>query len=254
MQGKPGNALSAGTARPAAFSRAFWLLLEVAAGSSASDHTKTIRERLKQLMDLYKVSRYRLTPTGDLLVDPRQSRGGQPNRTETTVHTGSGARGGKGGTAGGVYSVFQKRDGMPGESFRPDPFPEVQWVSVEDKTREPGDIEDRAARYLIDQNVLFINADFRVFNDMISRWAREFDGQAGVKDIIKEAVRSWFEQALTETVIGVQALKDSKEWSVEEIERALSEEALTACVMARYHVHNSVKRELGSKLGKLATA
>jgi hypothetical protein len=230
------------------------LMEEVAAGSSASDHTKTIRERLKQLMDLYRVSRYRLAPSGDVLVDPRQSRGGTPNRTETTTHPGSGSRGGKGGTAGGVYSVFQKRDGMPGEAFRPDPFPEVQWVSVEERTREPGDIEDRAARYLMDQNVLFINADFRVFNDMILRWAKEFAGQAGVKDIIQEAVRGWFEQALTETVIGVQALKDSKEWSIEQIQTALSEEALTACVMARYHVHNSVKRELGSKLGKLATA
>ena len=229
------------------------LMEEVAAGSTASDHTKTIRERLKQLMDLYKVSRYRLAQSGEFLVDPRQSRGGAPNRTETTAHSGTGGRGGKGGTAGGVYSVFQKRDGVPGESFRSDPFPDVKWVSIDEGTREPGDIEDRAARYLMDQNALLINADFRVFNDMILRWTKEFAGQAGVKEIIQEAVRGWFEQALTETVIGVQALKDSKEWSVEQIQIALSEEALTACVMARYHVHNSVKRELGSKLGKLAT-
>lgn len=69
-----------------------------------------------------------------------------------------------------------------------------------------------------------------------------------------DAVRNWFEQALIKTVIGVQALKDSKEWSIGDIDKALSEEALTAAVMQRYHVSNSVKRELGSKLGKLATS
>ena len=40
-----------------------------------------------------------------------------------------------------------------------------------------------------------------------------------------------------------------KEWTPDEIGRALSEEALTACVMQRYHVHLAVKRELGAKIG-----
>jgi hypothetical protein len=41
---------------------------------------------------------------------------------------------------------------------------------------------------------------------------------------------------LLETVIGIQALRNSREWSFEEIEKALSEEALTAAVMQRHHV------------------
>ena len=52
-------------------------------------------------------------------------------------------------------------------------------------------------------------------------------------------------------VIGVQALKDAKEWSKDDIFKALSEEALTASVMQRYHVNHAIKRELGSKLGRL---
>jgi hypothetical protein len=67
-------------------------------------------------------------------------------------------------------------------------------------------------------------------------------------------VHGWFEQALVEAVIGVQALNGSKEWNVAQIETALSEEALTLAVMPRYHVYNSVRRELGSKLGKLSQA
>ena len=152
-----------------------------------------------------------------------------------------------------MYSVFLKKDGVPGKAIHPDVFPHVQWVSVKDGTRNPGDIEDRAARFILEQNVLQINADFRVFGDMIALWVREVGPKAGVAEIVQDAVRNWFEQALIETVIGVQALKDSKEWSIDDVDKALSEEALTAAVMQRYHVNNSVKRELGSKLGKLAT-
>jgi hypothetical protein len=46
----------------------------------------------------------------------------------------------------------------------------------------------------------------------------------------------------------------SKEWSQQQIQAALSQEALTAAVMQRYHVNNSIKRELGAKLGKLQAA
>ena len=38
-------------------------------------------------------------------------------------------------------------------------FPEVKWVSVATGTREQGDIEDKAARYLPEQHMLLINAD-----------------------------------------------------------------------------------------------
>jgi hypothetical protein len=72
-----------------------------------------------------------------------------------------------------------------------------------------------------------------------------------VRSTVAAAVHSWFEQALVEAVIGVQALNGAKEWNINQIEMALSEEALTLAAMPRYHVFNSVKRELGSKLGKL---
>ena len=74
------------------------------------------------------------------------------------------------------------------------------------------------------------------------------------RNTVEDVVRTWFEQALVETVVGVQALAGSKEWDQQAIQAALSEEALTAAVMQRYHVNNSIKRELGSKLGKLQAA
>ncbi len=231
------------------------LMEEVAAGSSASDHSEAIRERLKDILDLFRVSRYRISPAGPVLVDDaRRTRGGVPReRTSPAIEAG-GRSGTEGGAAGGVYSLFQKKNGVPGKGVRSDVFPEILWVSLAEGTREAGDIEDRAAKYLPEQNKLLVNADFRVFGDMIERWTQAYDRKPGVREIVQESVRGWFAQALVEAVIGVQALKDSKEWSVEEIERALSSEGLTATVMSRYHVNNSVKRELGTKLGKLQSA
>ena len=127
-------------------------------------------------------------------------------------------------------------------------------MSVKEGTRSNGDLEDRAARFLLDTNHLIINGDFRVFTDMIEKWNRDLSEGAAVNEIVTKAVRNWFQQALEETVIGIQALQKSKEWTDEDILKATSEEALTAAVMQRYHVYNSVKRELGSKLGKIQTA
>ncbi len=234
------------------------LMEAVAAGAKADDQGESIRERLKEILSLYKVSRYRPAPSGDVLIDEeRRTRGGdlQVVREPTHRQRGGSARSGtQGGAAGGVYSVFLKKDGAPGKTVRPDVFPDIIWVSIKNGTRDQGDIEDRAAKFLVEQNTLLINADFRVFADLIDHWVLEYGDKPGVREVVEKSVHDWFAQALVETVIGVQALKDSKEWSVDQIDRALSEEALTATVMSRYHVNNSVKRELGAKLGKLQVA
>ena len=229
------------------------LIEQKAASASVADHSKTIRDRLKQILDLFKVSRYRPAIDGDVRIDDQATvRGGQPQRRDTTTTgAGTGHGGTEGGAAGGVYAIFQKEGGVPGKKVQSDPFPEVQWVRLKDGTRELGMIEDRAAKYLSNQNTLLINADFRVFTDMVNKFLKDLGGNPALIDSVEDAVHNWFEQALVETIIGVQALRHAKEWSPENIDAALSEEALTAAVMQRYHVHNSVKRELGSKLGKL---
>jgi hypothetical protein len=228
------------------------LIEEVAAKAAGESQSDSVKDRLKEILDLYRVSRYRALSSGDVTIDPTsRTRGGLPQNRGGSAGGGGGRGGAGGGTAGGVYSVFMKKEGEPGKAVRVDPFPDVIWVSVKDGTREPGDMEDRAGRYLFEQNKLIVNADFRVFADMTERWTKQYARQPGIRDVVEQSVRSWFLQALVETVLGVQALKDSKEWTVEDVERALSEESLSAAVMARYHVNNCVKRELGTRLGKL---
>jgi hypothetical protein len=227
----------------------------IAAKATETDHSKSIRDRLKAMMDLFKVSRYKPLESGDLrLGDPIPGAGGLlgrgdggPGRSRDGT---SKPRGG--GAVGGVYSSFLKADGVPGRDTHPDMFPKVVWVSVTEGTREPGEMEDKAARYLEEQHLLKINKDFRAFADMIQHWVDVYTQQtgpmSGLRELVRESVHSWYEQALTETIIGLQALKGSKEWPTDTLQAAWSEAALTAVVMQRYHPYNSIKRELGTKI------
>lgn len=226
------------------------LMDEITAGATSSDHQKAIRERLNSIRELFKFSRYRHTPLGDKLVDV-ETPGGKP-RTAHEARTGKGGvAGGSGGRAGNIYALFLSDDGQPGEAIASEIQPKVKWVSVEDGTRTSGFLEDRAAKFLPEQNLLQINGDFRGFNDMVSRWCAMYSHVSGAKREIVDACREWFEQALVETVLGVQSLKDSPQWTVEDYANCLSEEALTAAAMPRYHIDLAVKRSLGAKLGTL---
>jgi hypothetical protein len=227
------------------------LVDEAAAASSATDHKDAIRDRLKQMADLFRLSRYRPTPVGEFLIeDETPRRGGRPLIEELERRRGrKGHPGGRGGRAGDVYAVFATESGTPAEKARTDPYPDVMWVSSKDGTRDPGFLEDRAAKYLPEQNLLQINADFRVVMDMIERFAKLYLNVAGARTTIEEAVHEWFEQSLIETVLGVQSLEGAREWSVEDIGRALSDEALTSAIMPRYHLDFAIRRTLGSKLG-----
>lgn len=233
-------------------------------GSSSfdQDHVKSIKERLKGIIDLYKVSRYRPNPQGIYLSDessraptgPSSDSGHKGKGGGGVVRTASGgdAVGLRDGELGNIYHLFEKKGGVPSDKAETDPFPVVQWVSLRDGTRDENEMEDRAARYLPEQNILRVNADFRVFTDMVRRLCKERkDAPDGTIDgVVTDVVHTWFEQALIETVIGLQQLKGSKEWGPDPMDVALSEEALTATVMQRYHVHNQCRRDLGAKLGK----
>lgn len=231
------------------------LMDDVAGASGASDHKHSIRERLKQIRDLFRITRYRPIRTGKLRIDEENLTVGGKSKEDSeegeNPTAAIGRQGGKGGRAGDIYSLFLAAKGVPGEELRVDVQPEVRWVSVTDGTRTPPDLEDRAAKYLPPENMILANGDFRVFTDMIDRWCKQYSHVPGARETVQDVVREWFEQQLIETVMGVQALRDARQWSVQEIDKSWSEEALTAAAMPRYHIDIAVKRALGAKLGTL---
>ncbi len=228
---------------------------EVSAGSTASDHKQAIRERLRQIRELFRLSRYRPTPRGSELAEEANGAGGRSrDSADTKEKAGSTTSGSRTARAGNIYGLFLAADGVPADAVNSLIEPDVDWLSATDpkcKPRGPGLLEDKAAKYLIEQNKLLINADFRVFTDMADRWCERYTHTSGARDVVTDVVREWFEQALIETVLGVQGLRDSKEWDIDAIRNALSEETLSAAVMQRYHVDVAVKRALGAKLGTL---
>jgi hypothetical protein len=224
----------------------------IAAGSSSKDHRKAIRERLAQIAELFRIPRYRPARAGERELD-EPSVGGAPaerkQRKRRTAKPGT-----SGGKTGNVYALFQRPGGPNREDVDPKALPDihVDWVSVEDGTRTPPYLEDRAAHYDQRHNRLEINADFRGYVDMLRRWRRRYGKVAGAQAFITDTVAQWFEQALTETVLGVLALRGSEYWAEQAVADALSEEALSAAVMQRYHLDVTLRRELATKLG-LAT-
>ena len=174
---------------------------EKAAAITEKDHISNIKDRLKYVMDLYKVSRYRPAPAGVYLSDESSavrvgrfpSSGAKSQGDGGMGHeVGAASKGQRDGEVGNIYHLFEKKGGMPSDKSAADPFPVVKWVSIENGGRTSDDgMEDKAGTFLRDQNTLLVNADFRVFTDMIARLCKEKEAGPGpaLKDVAE--VHQW---------------------------------------------------------------
>ncbi len=125
----------------------------------------------------------------------------------------------------------------------------------EKSNRDPSFIEDRAAHYAKEANFLSINADFRIFDDLITLIEIRNPGVPGGWHAIEERVRGHVETSLTETILTFQSISGSKEWPENAVNEGLSEEALTAAVLPRLHIVHAVEAELKLKgMSRLVTA
>jgi hypothetical protein len=229
------------------------LMDTVAAGAATTENANSIRERLKQIRELFKFSRYRPTPDGKHSIDDTfVNTGGANDDGGASGEGGAGGRGKrKSGRAGDIYALFADSGNTPAEEVGGFADPIVKWVSVRDGSRTGDFLEDRAAKFLPQANTIQANADFRVFTDMIDRWRKFYGQSSGVEATVESVVKEWFQQQLVETVLGALALRKSGNWSEVEVEALWSEEALTSAVLPRYHIDVCIKRSLGSKIGTL---
>lgn len=130
-------------------------------------------------------------------------------------------------------------------------IPVAHWVSLKDGTRDSAEdgLEDRAAKFLEGQNTLLINADFRIFQGMVKTFEREYKNIPGADVVIQSVAREWFEQQLTEVVMGAYAFHKSPQWQEDDIKGLLSPVALTTAVLPRFNIREKMSRELGLQLG-----
>lgn len=227
---------------------------QIGAKAGEKDHRKAISERLKQIRDLLRFSRFKPAQDGTSSIDPESLMQGGEASSHGTTTEGSKAPGNKGGRAGDIYALFAESGAVSADPVNSFDEPRTQWVSIEDGTRVALDLQNRAAKFLLQQNLLMINADFRVFTDMVDRWTDAYRNVPGARMSVKEVVHEWFEQQLVEAVMSARALKSTGKWSLEELESLWSESALTAAVLPRWHIDQSIKRNLGVRLGSLKHA
>jgi hypothetical protein len=221
----------------------------ILAGADTGNYEENVKRRWKEIKELFQLNKYRKTRSGDLTVDGINP-GGNERRLDGTRPAGTNSsRKGSGGGTADLYAAFISEEGEAGELVTRDSnLPKTTWISVEEGTRENGDLEDRAARYSREENTIYINRDFRVFEGLRTASSESYPHASEVD--VKRSVEEWISLQLTESVMGVLSLQGSPEWSdVATIDTALSSEALTAAVMPRYATYSLIKRQLGSVVG-----
>lgn len=205
-----------------------------------------IRDRIKEVLHLFPVPKYVRKPDGHSELDDQDAFGA---RKESSARTSD-------GTAPGSCSPSPRRpraarglkpQGPRGDRASDKDLPRTHWKYAGDRSRAPGEMEDKAATYDAATNTLFINGDFRGFIAWIDFFAAQYPSVAGVREEVKRQVELWWVQALLEAVIAHREYSLSPHWSGM---RELSEEALTTAVLPRYHLFNALKRGIRTTLGQ----
>ena len=218
-------------------------------------HGESIRERLKNIRNFFKISRYKKHIHGVETLDPMSETKGKTGSGQTNNHSSGGRRMNGGGSGAGtleeILYAARKIDGERAEAVSPDQFPEVRWVSIEDGSRDADDLDDRAAEYYEADNIIVANADFQGMTDLINHFCHLYEDVPEAESIIKDEVQAAIEQQLVEVVMGALSFRNRPKWNPDQFAAAVSQEALTAAVMPRYHILNQIKRSTGSRLGKV---
>jgi hypothetical protein len=224
-------------------------------GSITKQGSAMVRFILGQAIHLFEPTQYRLNPSGtDLVDEQRVDAGTQAARTTDGHRMGDRTREPSQDRQKNHKAGSPKDHGKRANKFTETDYPVVKWISVKDGTRPLEFVGDRAACFLPDQNILQINDDLAELTDLIAYCCKDVAHFPSVKDFVATLVRTWYEQALVETVLGVRALRNRKEWSDRDIEKALSPQALTAAAMQKYHVVTCTREDLLRKLPGLPRA
>ena len=217
------------------------------AESSEENNNNENKEKLKSVRELYRLSRYQKNAKGKFLVDPESVstyRTGDEPTTDVPVDN-PGRRGRRFGSAiTQLLTSLVNDNGVEADDIAPDGFPDVQWVSEEGT----GSLVDRAAEFIENQNLILANRDFDGFKDLVAFFTKMYGEQEETTTLIVKEVKKAFELALMECVTGALCLKNRKDWTTQDYQKAISREALTTAVMPRYWMVGNIKRSLGNRI------
>jgi hypothetical protein len=221
-----------------------------------------ILERLRRIRELLRPSRYRRDPAGALLAEGEAIGGNSGFGDQVTERGRNQKPGGRhGGRSSDDYLAdLVVSDGEHASAVITNPQePDVKWISRSDGTRDEDELDDRAAEIsgeILTSNLIKANADFRGYLDIIKFFSREFNpgGDEAIERKIAEYVQEWVAVQLVEVVMTVRNLMNGRTWTRQEIEEALSPQALTAVALARFHLVERVKRSLSSDLARPSRA
>lgn len=111
---------------------------QIASGASHRDHSATVRERLADVADLYRIPRYRPELSGHIHMHEPTTGGKAGEETQGATSKRQRPRV-RGGTGGNVYALFEDERGDPAVQVDAHALPEIKvdWVSANDGTRTP---------------------------------------------------------------------------------------------------------------------
>jgi len=128
------------------------------------DHSQTVQRRLSKIIELFKPRRYRLNAKGKDQANAEVGDGkAAKSRSPKPV-----AKKAEEAEKSSQKHNTKRKDHPAADVGKPadkslestNTYPKAIWISREDNTRAKGFLEDRAAAYLPEQNLLQINRDF----------------------------------------------------------------------------------------------
>lgn len=240
-------------------------LEQEAAKAQKYDFSEALNERMKKILEILNWKRFRLHRNGECRVDtkafvieavetnvpprrgPEKERK-KPEKVAIAITTPKPPKPPKGPEDDSPLYQFIKKRGEV--STRHDPrLPKVDWISTTNGSREAGFLDGRAACYLPQENRILANADLEDFRTIIAYIHRDWEETPGSLEVVKEAVYFQITCMLIEAVVGILTRSNSEDWNRETIDRALSQESLTAAVQSRFFILTHAKQLCGTWMG-----
>jgi hypothetical protein len=216
-------------------------------GKTSSEDDAAIREKVKEMLPLFNITRYKKTETsGDVEVDesselPVFPPGGHGRGASER------GRGNAGGAKPKPLLGKLRAGGTRASLVSPKDIPTVTFL-YGDKAMEIMN-EDTAAHY-VDQNLVQANGEFRVFQFLVDHYARQYADSPGVRKKIVPVIERWAKIVIIDVVLGLRAMS-SPVWTSSKIDSMLrNDEAFTMALVPRILLTQILKREIHREVGR----